>query len=197
VRSDAISVPWSRKRPDEGTAECRVRSPTMPDPMLSDDRLTATGLLIEAHAGVRDVVEAELDTFGLTGSAFEIMIRLARSPGQRLRMTELAAQSTLTSSGLTRLVDRLQASGLVDREPCDTDRRGYFAVLTPEGDAKVLDVLPSHLVTVDRVLTGVLEPDELATFLVALRKIRAVVRPSSDPAVAAQVADDAEAPVSS
>jgi len=181
--------PRSRRRVANGAAGTL---PPMPDPLLHDDRLTATGLLIEAHAGVRAAVDPELERYGISGSAFEIMIRLARSPDHRLRMTELAAQSTLTSSGLTRLVDRLQTSGWVERQPCDTDRRGYFAVLTPEGLAKVVAVLPSHLATVDRVLTGVLEPDELAVFLVALRKIRAVVRPSSDPAVAARVADEAE-----
>ncbi len=42
-----------------------------------------------------------------------MLIRLARSPDQRLRMTELAGQSTLSNSGLTRVVDRLLAAGLV------------------------------------------------------------------------------------
>ena len=54
---------------------------------------------------------------------FEVLIRLARTPGQRLRMSDLAAQTTLSASGLTRAVDRLEAAGLVDREACPTDRR--------------------------------------------------------------------------
>lgn len=156
---------------------------------LGDERLTAMGLLVETFSGLTDAFEAELEDLGMSGSAFEVMIRLARSPDHRLRMAELAAQSTLTNSGLTRLVDRLAAVGLVTREPCETDRRGSYAVLTAEGLAKVLDVLPAHLVTVDRILTGVLEPDELQAFLGALRKVRAVVRPGADPAVAAQVPD--------
>ncbi|QXC62488.1 MarR family transcriptional regulator [Aquihabitans sp. G128] len=158
-------------------------------PMLADDRLTAMGLLVETAAGVTDVFERELEGLGISGSAFEVMIRLARSPERRLRMTELAAQSTLTNSGLTRLVDRLDQAGLVTREPCETDRRGFFAILTPAGLAKLGGVLPSHLHTVDRILTGVLDPDELDVLLRALRKVRAVVKPTSDPAVAAAVAD--------
>jgi len=157
--------------------------------LLDDERLTAMGLLVETHAGVRDVVDRQLESLGVSGSAFEVLIRLARSTQHRLRMTELAAQSTLTNSGLTRLVDRLEKAGLVGREPCKADRRGYFATLTPAGLAQITGMLPAHLVTVDRVLTGVLDADELKVFLAALRKIRAVVKPGSDPVVAATVAD--------
>ena len=157
--------------------------------LLDDDRLTAMGLLVETSSGVTDTFERELESLGVSGSAFEVMIRLARSPQHRLRMTELATQSTLTNSGLTRLVDRLDQAGLVEREPCETDRRGFFATLTPAGLAKVEGVLPAHLDTVDRILTGVLDAEELAVFLQALRKVRAVVKPGSDPEVAASVAD--------
>lgn len=159
------------------------------DTRFDDDRLTAMGLLLETHAGVTEAFERELESLGVSGSAFEVMIRLARSDGHRLRMTELAAQSTLTNSGLTRLVDRLEVAGLVGREPCETDRRGSFATLTVAGLEKVTGVLPAHLLTIDRVLTGVLDPDELQVFLGALRKVRAVVKPSSDPTTAAAAGD--------
>lgn len=163
--------------------------PDVPGFLLDDPRLTAMGLLVETSAGVFDVFQRELESLGVSGSAFEVLIRLARSPDRRLRMTELATQSTLTNSGLTRLVDRLEDAGLVGREPCETDRRGFFATLTDEGLEKVTRILPAHLATVERILTGVLEPAELATFLGALRKVRAVVRPGSDPTVARTVAD--------
>lgn len=161
-----------------------------PSPLLADDRLTAMGLLVETFSGVTERIEREMESFGLGLSSFEVMLRLARSPGHRLRMTELAAQSTLTNSGLTRVVDRLQRQGNVDRVPCDTDRRGWYAVLTDDGKATIDEVLPAHLGTVARSFTEVLTPDELATFLLSLRKLRAVVRPGSDPAVAAAIADD-------
>ena len=163
--------------------------PILVESLVDDDRLTAMGLLVETYAGVVDVFERELESLGISGSSFEVMIRLARSPDHRLRMTELAAQSTLTNSGLTRLVDRLERAGLMSREPCPTDRRGYFAILTPAGLAKVEGVLPAHLITVDHILTGVLKPKELRVFLGALRKVRAVVRPTSDPEVAAALAN--------
>ncbi len=156
---------------------------------LGDARLTAMGLLMETHAGMTSVFATELEELGVSGSAFEVMIRLAHAPDQRLRMAELAAQSILSSSGLTRLIDRLESGGLVARVPCETDRRGSYAVLTPEGRAKVLGVLPAHLDTVERIFTGVLEPDELRGFLQVLRKLRRVVKPGADPHVARRLAE--------
>ena len=69
----------------------------------------------------------------LSSQSFDVLIRLARTPGSELRMSELAAQTSLTPSGLTRSVDRLQEQGLVARRVCPEDRRGAFAVLTPAG----------------------------------------------------------------
>lgn len=159
------------------------------DPRFDDDRLTAMGLLVETYTAIMETVEEELSASGLAGSSFEVMIRLCRSPGQRLRMTELAAQSTLTSSGLTRVVDRLERDGLVKRYPCEHDRRGLWATATPEGVERLAAMLDSHLRTIDRAFTGILEPDELDRLLVLLRKLRAVMRPTADPGFRPDAAD--------
>jgi DNA-binding MarR family transcriptional regulator len=152
------------------------------DDPFDDERFTAMGLLMEVHAGISAAYKPELERLGLSGPAFEVLLRLARSPRHRLRMTELAGQSTLTNSGLTRLVDRLERSGLVRREPCPDDGRGFYAVLTGAGHERLLTAVPKHLDTVERTFTGVLDADELDALLQALRKIRAVVKPASDPA---------------
>jgi len=149
--------------------------------LLADARLTTMGLLMETQAGLRAAYEPDLEAHGLTGSAFDVMIRLARSPDQRLRMTELAGQSTLSNSGLTRVVDRLLAAGLVERKRHDGDRRVFYAVLTPAGLDRVLGALPTHLAIIDRTVIDVLDPDELAALERALRKVRAVVKPGADP----------------
>lgn len=192
------SPPTDRGRPDgpppgrRATAPAGVVDGTLAamgddpatDRLLDDERLTTLGLLIETNAGLASVWGPELESFGLTGSTFEVMLRLARSPGRRLRMSELSAQCALTSSGLTRLVDRLETAGAVVREPCATDRRGFYAVLTDAGRDQVLAALPAHLATIERTLTGVLDPDELDALQRALRKVRAVVKPDSDPELA-------------
>ncbi|WP_421119584.1 MarR family winged helix-turn-helix transcriptional regulator [Aquihabitans daechungensis] len=150
-------------------------------PLLADARLTTMGLLMETHAGLRAAYEPDLEAHGLTGSAFDVLIRLARSADQRLRMTELAGQSTLSNSGFTRVVDRLLEAGLVERRRHPGDRRSFYAVLTPAGLDRVLAALPSHLAIIERTVIDVLDPDELAALERALRKVRAVVKPEADP----------------
>ncbi len=160
----------------------RRRMTTSPLPsLLADPRLTTMGLLMETHAGLRAAYEPDLERHGLTGSAFDVLIRLARSPDQRLRMTELAGQSTLSNSGLTRAVDRLHEAGLVERRRHTEDRRVYYAVLTEAGLQRVLGALPTHLAIIDRTVVDVLDAEELAALERALRKVRAVVKPEADP----------------
>jgi DNA-binding MarR family transcriptional regulator len=148
---------------------------------LDDPGLTALGLLAETCGGLHAIIAPELESFGFSMSAFEVVLRLARSPGGRLRMAELTAQCTLTSSGLTRVVDRLERAGLVVRQPCPSDRRGSYAVVTAAGLEHLTQALPAHTATIRRCYTEVLEPDELDAFVATLRKIRAVVSPGSDP----------------
>ena len=73
-------------------------------------------------------------------------------------MSELAAQTTLTPSGLTRSVDRLQEQGLVVRRVCPEDRRGAFAVLTPAGRELMDRAIPDHLAHIDELLSNSSRP---------------------------------------
>ncbi|MEQ4720180.1 MarR family transcriptional regulator [Nonomuraea sp. B19D2] len=144
---------------------------------FDDPRLTAVGLLAEAHTGLMARLQPALDLAGLSGIDFETVIRLARSPGQRLRMSDLAAQTELSTSGVTRVVDRLEREGLVTRQACASDRRASYAALTEAGRARLESVLPQHLNDIEEWFTGLLDAEELETFLGTLRKIRDVVRP--------------------
>ncbi|WP_220448913.1 MarR family winged helix-turn-helix transcriptional regulator [Nonomuraea mesophila] len=144
---------------------------------FDDSRLTAIGLLSEVYAGLMARFQPVLTAAGLSEIDFETLIRLARSPRQRLRMSDLAAQTGLSTSGVTRVVDRLEREGLVCREACPTDRRASYAVLTDAGRERLEVVVPRHLQDIDDTLTGLLSRSELEAFLGSLRKIRAVVRP--------------------
>lgn len=104
-------------------------------------------------------------------------MRLARSPQQRLRMTDLAGQTSLSTSGCTRVVDRMDRDGLVRREACATDRRSSYAVITDEGQARLDEVLPGHLELVQKWFVGQLTTDQLDVMLQSLRKIRDAVNP--------------------
>lgn len=149
----------------------------MGDP-LENPHLTTIGLFMEAHAGLAAAFERELETrSGLSVQWFEVLIRLARTPGHRLRMSDLAAQTTLSASGLTRAVDRLEAAGLVARQACPTDRRSTYAVLTEAGLERLMTAVPVHVAQVADVLDRVFTPEELETFSELTRRLRDAANP--------------------
>ena len=137
-----------------------------------DPRITAFGMLLEAHSAVRTQVGRDFEaSTGISVSWAEVLLRLARSPGQRLRMAELARQVGLSTSGLTRLVDRIEEAGYVGRQACPTDRRGAETVLTDEGARVLRKALPSHVESIERHLAGPLGSD-IGTFEDLLRRVR-------------------------
>jgi len=147
--------------------------------LYDDHRITGLGLLVEAYAGIMARVGSQLAAHGVASAEFEVLIRLTRSPGQALRMTDLAAQTTLTASGITRVVDRLEQAGLVAREACGTDRRGMFARITDRGLSRVDQILPGHVAIIDTWLFAPLSDAQQSDMLSALRTVRDRVRPGS------------------
>lgn len=145
----------------------------------ADARITAMGLLAETVDGLNKRLEVQYAAHGVSSAEFEVLLRLARTPGGALRMTDLAAQTMLTTSGITRVVDRLERSKLVERRACPTDRRGSFAHITKVGLGRLDALLPGHLELIERWLTGMFTPDQLDTLLGLLRIIRDEVRPGA------------------
>jgi DNA-binding MarR family transcriptional regulator len=145
---------------------------------LQHPLLTTVGLFVEAHAGLSAAAEQRLEQeCGLSAQWFEVLIRLARTPGNRLRMSDLAAQTTLSASGLRRGVARLEAAGLVARQACPTDRRSTYAVLTDDGRARILAAVPVHLEQIEGLFSTAFSPDELATFTGLARRLRDALNP--------------------
>ncbi|GAA1997463.1 MarR family winged helix-turn-helix transcriptional regulator [Catenulispora subtropica] len=149
------------------------------DPLFDDPRLTAAGLLFEAHQGLVARLTPTWRAKGLSGLDVNALMRLSRSPGRRLRMSDLAAQTMLSTSGVTRLVDRLEKAGLVERQTAPGDRRGTFAELTEAGAEALRDVLPGYLEALDRWFTGVLTHKQLEGLLEGLRVVRDTVHPDA------------------
>lgn len=140
---------------------------------VGDPRITAYGMLLEAHAALGALVARDLDEVaGLPMSWFEVLVRLSRSPDERLRMRDLAGQVLFSTSGLTRLVDRMERAGLVRREQCPDDRRGSFAVLTEEGHGALDATLPRHLRTLDEHLVEPLGEEALDQLTASLEILR-------------------------
>jgi DNA-binding MarR family transcriptional regulator len=144
---------------------------------LEDPRFTAFGLFAEAYTGLTNRFAVQFEEHQLSAVEFEVLMRLARSPGNRLRMTDLAGQTSLSTSGVTRVVDRMDRDGLVRREACASDRRSSYAVITTEGRQRLDEVLPGHLELLQQWFIGQLAPGQLDVLLDAMRSIRDAVNP--------------------
>src|SRR5207244_3752252 len=101
---------------------------------LEEHELGTWRALLSAHAAVVGRVEGDLAAAGLPPLGwYDVLWALYRASGRRLRMGELAGAVVLSRTGLTRLVDRVEADGCLRREPVPGDRRGAYAVLTRRG----------------------------------------------------------------
>jgi len=124
----------------------------------------AFAALLRAYASTTRQLNAQLTVdHGLTISDYEVLLRLVRAPDRRMRRVDLAEQVLLTASGITRLLDGLERSGLVERGLCATDRRVVYAVLTDAGLAKVREASRSHFAQVDQLFAEHFDGDELET----------------------------------
>jgi DNA-binding MarR family transcriptional regulator len=102
--------------------------------------------LLRVHSALVKALDAELlAEHDLPLTSYEVLINLQAAPGRRRRMAELAESVLLSRSGMTRLVDRLEREGLLERDACASDGRGCFAVLTDAGEALLARARRTHL----------------------------------------------------
>jgi DNA-binding MarR family transcriptional regulator len=129
-------------------------APTMPEDacdVATGGELTLAELgawrgFLRVHAALAKQLDAELVTeHDLPLSSYEVLITLQAAPDRRCRMAELADRVLLSRSGTTRLVDRLEREGLLERDNCTSDGRGTYAVLTEAGEALLARARPTHL----------------------------------------------------
>lgn len=156
--------------------------------VFDDPRITAMGLLTETYLGIMSRLGCQIAQHGLSAIEFEVLLRLSRSPQGQLRMTDLSAQTSLTASGVTRVVDRLERDGYVARTACPTDRRSLYTVITASGRERIAAILPGHVELIDEWFTGRLSPDDLDGLLHGLRVVRDAVRPGAEAGIDSGVA---------
>lgn len=127
---------------------------------------------IAATELLQDRLSRELQaSHGLTLSDYEILVRLSEAPDRRLRMSELADYTLSSRSRLSHQVDRLENQGLVERQACETDRRGANAVLTDKGWELLVAAAPTHVEGVREHLVDLLSDKEFAAVGKALATV--------------------------
>lgn len=147
-------------------------NPTGP---VDADRLAAWRAFLEVHHQVTVALAEELESeVGLPLPWYDVLVQLEEAPEGRRRMQDLADAVLFSPSGLTRLVDRMERAGLVERRPYPGDRRGSYAVLTDAGRERLRATSGVHLrgvrehfadhltdadaATLRRILTSMLAP---------------------------------------
>jgi DNA-binding MarR family transcriptional regulator len=142
-----------------------------------DDALITTfGRLIEVQSRLERQLGADLESrCNLPHAWFEVLVRLGRSDGGQLTMGSLAEQVSLTTGGVTRLIDRMEAAGYVRRVPCATDRRVSYATLTDAGRVKLDGAAPVHAANLRSVFAA-FSDEERQTLDALLDRLRTVPR---------------------
>ena len=118
---------------------------------------------LRTHAALVRELDMEMqEEHGLSLTQYEVLLLLARSDDGSVRMSDLADGALLSLSGLSRLVDRLVAMGLVERTQCPSDRRSSLACLTTAGRKRFREARPTHHEGVRRLFADRLPDDAIA-----------------------------------
>jgi DNA-binding MarR family transcriptional regulator len=140
---------------------------------LSARELAAWRGFLRVHASLVRDLDRELEqAHGLPLTHYEVLLYLDNAPDRRMRMSDLAASVLLSQSGVTRLVDRLEQSGLVVRRPCADDRRVLWAALTNAGRACLEEARPTHLAGVKARFLSHFDDGELDELAAAWERIQ-------------------------
>ena len=117
------------------------------------------------------VTPALVAEHGLTLNDYEVLLRLSHAENRAMRRVDLANEVLLTASGITRLLEGLERSGLVCKRTCDSDARVSYAVLTDAGDAKLREAGDFHVQGISRAFGAHYTDDELETLAALLARI--------------------------
>lgn len=140
--------------------------------LCDDAAIHAYGVMVEALTRLNRSFDRRLRAeCGITIAWFEALLRIGRHGGS-MTMSELAGQLALTNGGVTRMVDKMAEAGLLRREPCATDRRVSYAVLTPAGLDKWTEASELHVDDLRREFTGRMSDQELETVVAVMDRIR-------------------------
>ncbi|MGQ5580694.1 hypothetical protein BIU87_31080 [Streptomyces sp. ZS0098] len=118
------------------------------------------------------VVDADmLEELPISGTDYTVLVHLSEAPHHQMRMSELANMCGLSLSGMTRVVNRLEAQSLVTRQKCPDDGRAWLALLTDPGWKMLEQAWPTNLASVRRHIFSRLEGCNVAAAAEALERI--------------------------
>jgi len=139
---------------------------------LTEDEQKSWRAWLSASHLLNDRLSRELqERHGITIADYEILVRLSEVPDRRMRMSELASATLSSRSRLSHQIDRMERAGFVERQVCDDDRRGSFAVMTEQGWHALVDAAPDHVEGVRVHLVDQLSPQEFESLGSACQRV--------------------------
>lgn len=154
---------------------------------LSEDEQRVWRAYLEVTRRLAERLNRDLQrTHGMSLGDYAILVALSEAPDRRIRMSILAEETQSSKSRLSHAISRLEEEGLVTREICDTDRRGWFASLTEKGYERLKQAAPDHVESVRRHLLDAFTPEEFLAFGDMLIRIATHLRTSADAPAAAE-----------
>ena len=148
--------------PTSARREAATAVPASPSVVADSPGIGAWRSFLTAHARITRRLDEELQAaHGLSLAEYDALLQIAHAPARRVRMNVLAERVVLSRSGVTRLVDRLEAAGSVERSACATDARGQEAVLTHAGLDRLRQASTTHLEGVRRYFLDRLDQADL------------------------------------
>ena len=131
---------------------------------------------VRTHARLWERVEAQmLEDHGLTMARYDVLAQLVNAGG-RLGLSDLASSIWLSQSGLSKLLDRMERSRLVRRDPDPSDARSAFATITPRGRSLVQKARRGHHAFLRRAFGDALDDRDLADLARVMGRIGAAMR---------------------
>ena len=127
--------------------------------------------LLRVHAAVVPQLERELAAQRMPLAWYDVLLELNSAPERRLRMTDLSARVVLSRERVSRVVDELEAAGLVQRERNVEDKRSLLAVITPEGRARLRAAAPVYLAGIEKHYASHLTHEEIRVIGEALARV--------------------------
>jgi len=148
-------------------------------PTDSGDRWMPAWLaLVRTHTRLWDLAEAQMRRdHGLTMARYDVLAQLDMAGG-RLGLSELAASLLLSPSGLSKLLDRMEASGLVRRDPDPRDARAAFAAITPHGRSLARMARHGHHAFLQRTFGDALDARDLADLTRIMSRLSGTSQPT-------------------
>jgi DNA-binding MarR family transcriptional regulator len=130
--------------------------------------------LVKARAAIARALDTRLSAeHDLTINEYNCLLLLERAEDRRMRRVDIAEEMVLSPSGITRMLDRLEDAGLVEKAKCSSDARVTYAVLTASGRSRLKAAGKSHDAVVEEMVGGPVPARDLKRLAQILERLGA------------------------